>query len=212
MSSSVGIIGSGTVSKALAKGFIQVGYEVKVGSRSPEKLDWVKGLGENAHTGTFDEAASFGQIVVLAVLGEVTGQAIAHCNPRSFAGKLVIDPTNPLDFSRGMPPGVLPEFKDSSLGEFVQKKLPGSMVVKCFNTVPNSQFFRPKFKEALMLICGNDKGSKDKTTEVLKQFGWAGSVDVGGIEGARYLETLVPLWVRAATAVQSYDSMFTLVM
>jgi 8-hydroxy-5-deazaflavin:NADPH oxidoreductase len=211
MPSKVGIIGSGAVSKALAKGFSQVGYELKVGSRSPEKLEWVGQLGAKASTGTFDEAASFGEIVVLAVLGEVTEKAIDLCKPGNFVGKLVLDATNPLDFSKGRPPGLLPEFKNSSLGELVQKKLPESMVVKCFNTVPNSQFFQPKYKDAYMLICGNDESAKKTTTGILKQFGWAGSIDVGGIESARYTESLVPLWARAAMAVQSFDSMFVLV-
>jgi 8-hydroxy-5-deazaflavin:NADPH oxidoreductase len=110
-----------------------------------------------------------------------------------------------------MPPGMLPAFKDHSIGEFVQRKLPDSKVVKCFNTVPNSLFFRPKFHDASMMICGNDKSAKEETTLILKQFGWAGSIDVGGIESATYMEYLVPLWVRAAVAVQNFDSMLALV-
>jgi predicted dinucleotide-binding enzyme len=71
--------------------------------------------------------------------------------------------------------------------------------------------FRPKFEEAKMLVCGNDPGSKKEVGEILKQFGWAGSIDVGGIENARLLEALVVLWVRAAVATQSWNSMFALV-
>jgi predicted dinucleotide-binding enzyme len=184
---------------------------VKISSRSAEKLQpWIKETSGKGGSGTFEEAATFGDIVVLAVLGEVAESAINIAGPKNCSGKLVIDVTNPLDFSKGMPPSMLDSFKERSIGEMVQEKLPDSWVVKCFNTVPNSQFFRPKHSEAQMLICGNEKNAKEQTTAILKQFGWAGSLDVGGIESARYLEWLVPLWVRAAMAAQSWDSMFML--
>ncbi|MGI0078586.1 MAG: NADPH-dependent F420 reductase [Nitrososphaerales archaeon] len=157
MPKGVGILGSGKVGQALGKGFVTAGYEVKIGSRSPEKLDtWVKEVGGKAYAGTFDQAASYGDIVVLATLGEATDKAIDLAGRKNFAGKLVIDATNPLDFSKGMPPGLLPDFNTSSLGEYVQQKLPDSRVVKCFNTVPNSLMFRPRFPGTGMLICGND--------------------------------------------------------
>jgi 8-hydroxy-5-deazaflavin:NADPH oxidoreductase len=212
MPKKVGILGSGSVGKVLGTAFLEVGYEVKLGSRSPEKLDsWIKEHGRKVSAGSFDDAASYGDVVVLATLGEATENAINLCGTKSFAGKVVIDATNPLDFSRGMPPGLLPAFTTSSLAEFVQKKLPTAKVVKCFNTVPNSQMFRPKFAGARMLICGNDQRAKDETTRVLKEFGWSGAIDVGGIESARLLESLAVLWVKAAVATQDFNSMFVLV-
>jgi 8-hydroxy-5-deazaflavin:NADPH oxidoreductase len=207
----VGIIGSGEVSKALAHGFVELGYQVKVGSRSPDKLHlWPHELGGNLEAGTFEEAASFGDILVLAVLGDAVEQAIVKSDIDNFPGKLVIDVSNPLDFTKGMPPGLLERFTNSSIGELVQKMLPESQVVKCFNTVPNAMFYHPKFREARMLIAGNDKKAKDQVDQIMKEFGWAGTIDLGGIESARYMEALVPLWVRAATAVQSFESMFVL--
>jgi 8-hydroxy-5-deazaflavin:NADPH oxidoreductase len=212
MQKKVGIVGSGVVSQALAKGFLGIGCEVKVSSRTPEKLaSLVKEIGGKLGACTFGEAAFYGDIVVLATLGQATENAITLAGPKNFAGKLVIDATNSLDFSKGMPPSILPAYSSTSLGESVQKKLPDAHVVKCFNTVPNSQMFRPRFSGARMLICGNDKNAKEETSEILKQFGWSGAIDIGGIEGAGMLESLVILWVRAAVATQDFNSMFVLV-
>jgi predicted dinucleotide-binding enzyme len=210
----IGVLGSGDVGKALASGFLNCGYEVKIGSRSPaEKLNsWVKAQGEKkVSSGTFSEAAAFGDVVVLSTLGEGTSEAIEIAGAKNFYGKLVIDTSNPLDFSKGMPPGLLSEFSNSSLGEFVQKKLPKSSVVKCFNTVPHVVMFKPRFPKAKMLICGNSSGAKDEIREILREFGWSGAIDIGGIENSRWLESLVVLWVRAALASQTFDSMFMFV-
>lgn len=199
--------------KALAKFFSTVGYEVKIGSRSPEKLkDWIEqeGNGEIS-TGAFEQVASFSDIVVLATKGEALESAIDLAGLRNFSHNVVIDAANPLDFSKGMPPDILSKYSVQSLGEHVQQKLPDSKVVKCFNTVPNSVMFRPRFEGVQMLICGNDASSKQEVTNILKQFGWSGSIDVGGIENARLLEALVALWVRAAVATESWNSMFALV-
>jgi 8-hydroxy-5-deazaflavin:NADPH oxidoreductase len=211
MPNKVGILGSGEVGQTLAKGFLDSGYEVMIGSRSPEKLgSWREQAGPKAHVGTFQEAASFGELAVLSTLGQAAESAIDLAGPKNFSGKVLIDTTNPLDFSKGIPPSVLPAFATRPLGQFVQSKLPDAKVVKCFNTIPNTYMFRPKFQGAQMLICGNDKGAKDVVTSIVKQFGWTGSIDVGGIENARDLEALCVLWVKAASATQSFNSMFML--
>jgi 8-hydroxy-5-deazaflavin:NADPH oxidoreductase len=211
-SKKIGILGSGQVGQTLAKGFSTVGYGVKIGSRSPEKLKaWIEEAGGKISAGTFEQVASFGDLVVLSTNGEATENAIDLAGLGNFSHKVVIDTTNPLDFSKGMPPDILNKYSMKSLGEFVQQKLPYSKVVKCFNTVPNSVMFRPKFEGVQMLICGNDANSKQEVTNILNEFGWSGSIDVGGIENARWLEALVLLWVRAAVATQSWNSMFALV-
>jgi predicted dinucleotide-binding enzyme len=110
-----------------------------------------------------------------------------------------------------MPPGLLQEYSQRSLGEHVQGKLDDAKVVKCFNIVPNTIMFRPNFSEAEMLICGNDKAAKEKTNRILKEFGWAGSIDLGGIENSKWLEALTVLWVLTAAAAGSWNSMFKLV-
>ena len=198
----VGIIGSGDVGQVLGRGFANHGYEVKLGSRTPnsEKLKaWQAKCQGKASTGTFSETAAHGEILVLATLGTAVEEAIKLCGPDRFADKLVIDASNPLDFSKGMPPGLFVGTTDS-LGEKVQRLLPTAKVVKCFNTVNNQTMINPKMKEGLpdMVICGNDEDAKRKVAGILKEFGWGEPIDIGGIDGARWLEAYVALWVRLA--------------
>jgi 8-hydroxy-5-deazaflavin:NADPH oxidoreductase len=206
----VGVLGSGDVARALGHGFAEHGYNVMLGSRTPnsEKLKvWRKETPGETRTGTFVEAAAYGEILVLAVLGSVINEAIDLAVTKNFDGKLVIDTTNPLDFSKGMPPELFTGFNDS-LGERIQRKLPKAKVVKCFNTVPNSQMVGPTDNSVEMLICGNDPEAKQRVASILKQFGWAGAIDLGGITEARWLEAFVPLWVRTSMAVNSWNTVF----
>ena len=208
----VGIIGSGPVGQALGKAFCTLGYDVKISSRTPnsDKLKaWIREVGGKASAGTFAEAAAHGDILVLATLGVGTEQAIDLAGPEKFAGKTVIDATNQLDFSKGMPPGLLFQINDS-LGERIQRKLANAKIVKCFNTVPNSQMFKPKLKDAEMLICGNDPSAKKETETILKEFGWSGAIDSGRIENSNWLEAMVPLWIRAASTKGNWNSFFVL--
>jgi len=206
----IGILGSGDVGQALGKGFVSRGHEVTLGSRTPnsEKLKaWVSRAGKGATTGSFEDAASRGSVLVLATLGTVAEQVINQAGPLNFRGKLLIDATNPLDFSKGTPPGLFVGTTDS-LGERIQRKLPEARVVKCFNTVGNSQMVDPTYKDVEMLICGNDKTAKEEVTKILKEFGWKGAIDAGGIEGARWLEAMVPLWVRVGIALNNWNNVF----
>src|SRR3990170_2488474 len=164
----VGILGSGDVGRTLGKGFASRGHDVKIGSRSPrsEALQkWLKDSKGKASTGSPAEAAAHGEVLVLAILGEATEEAIDLAGPKNFDGKLVIDVTNPLDFSKGMPPGLFVGTTDS-LGERVQRKLPMARVVKCFNIVGNANMVDPKALGGPpdMIICGNDAGAKEKVT------------------------------------------------
>lgn len=208
----IGIVGSGTVGQALGTGFAKHGWDVMVGSREPgtEKLvQWKSAAGARARTGTFSEAARFGEVVVLATMGQAAEAALDLAGPPAFKGKLVLDATNPLDFSRGMPPGLLFGLTDS-LGERVQRKLPDAHVVKCFNTVPNTQMVDPQFRHGPppMMICGNDAGAKKRAADLLKEIGWTSTLDVGGIEASRWLEALVPLWLRVGTALGTFSHAF----
>jgi predicted dinucleotide-binding enzyme len=147
-------------------------------------------------SGSFAEAASFGELDVIATSWAGTDEVIRMANPKNFAGKVVIDVTNPLDFSKGMPPRLAIGHADSA-GETVQRMLPDSKVVKAFNTVGNSHFIHPDFPGGppTMFICGNDgKAKKTITDNILTKLGWE-TIDIGGIEGARLLEPLAFLWI-----------------
>lgn len=212
----VGILGSGQVGQALGRGLARHGHDVMIGSREPssEKLTkWKSSVGKSAHVGSFADAARFGEIVILATNGAGTEPALELAGAAPFKGKVVIDATNPLDFSRGMPPGLFVGTTDS-LGERVQRKLPEARVVKCFNTVGNAQMIDPKFTEGrpAMLLCGNDAEAKRTVERLLKELGWPGAIDAGGIDGARWLEALVPLWVRVGAARGTFAHAFEVVV
>ena len=197
----IGIMGTGDVGKALGKGFLALGHEVKMGSRDAKNekaLAWAKESGPNASVGTFADAAEFGEIVVLATLGVANESALKSAGPEKLRGKLVMDATNPLDFSGGVPPKLAISGNDSA-GERVQKLLPDAHVVKVFNTVGSPHFYRPGFPGGPpdMFICGKDGDAKRKVGGILKDFGW-GVVDVGGIESSRYLEAMCLVWVITA--------------
>jgi predicted dinucleotide-binding enzyme len=208
----VGILGSGDVGQALEKGFASRGHEVMIGSRTPNSdklVGWVKEAGSKASTGTFPQASAYGDMLVLAALGTAAEDIIELAGPANFRGKLLIDVTNALDFSKGMPPGLFVGTSDS-LGERIQRKLPEANVVKCFNTVGNRQMVNPTHKDVEMLICGNDPVAKQEVARILKDFGWKGAIDIGGIDGSRWLEAVTPLWVRVAVATNNWNSVFKL--
>jgi predicted dinucleotide-binding enzyme len=196
----IGILGSGDVGRKLADSFIENNQLVKIGSRNPnqEKLtEWMaKHDKAKVSSGTFAEAASFGELDLIATLWAGTADAIKMADPKNFAGKIVIDVTNPLDFSKGMPPRLAIGHTDSA-GETVQRMLPDSKVVKAFNTVGNPHFMHPNFPGGppTMFICGNnDESKKTVIDDILTKFGWE-TIDIGGIEGARLLEPLALLWI-----------------
>ena len=193
----VGIIGSGAVAKALGNGFIKHGFKVMLSSRDPEKLrDWIDQSGENALSGTFAEAAAFGNIVVLAVLGWAATEALEEAGPDNLNGKTVIDTTNPISET---PPedGVLrfTTSLDESLMEQLQHRFPDVNFVKAFNSVGNMFMVNPSFPggKPSMFICGNNQEAKNEVQEILDLFGWE-TEDMGKAAGARAIEPLCMLW------------------
>jgi predicted dinucleotide-binding enzyme len=207
----IGILGTGDVGKALGKAFLALGHEVKLGGRDAKNekaAAWVKESGPKASSGTFTDAASFGELIVLATLGAANKAALEQAGPRNLEGKVLIDATNPLDFSRGFPPSLAIAGSDSG-GEQVQRQAPGAQVVKAFNIVGNAHMFKPSFPGGPpdMFICGNDDGAKKKVTALLTDFGW-NTVDLGGIECARYLEAMCLVWVLYAARTNQWNHAF----
>jgi predicted dinucleotide-binding enzyme len=210
----IGVLGTGDVGRALGKAFLTLGHEVEMGSRSAaneKALAWAKGLGSKASVGTFADAAAFGDIVVLATLGVANESVLRSAGLEKFRGKVVIDTTNPLDFSGGMPPKLAVAGNDSA-GERVQRLLPDAHVVKAFNIVGNPFMFRPEFPGGPpdMFIAGNDDAAKKQVTSILKDFGWGGVYDLGGIESSRYLEAMCMVWVLSAVRDGNWNQAFKL--
>jgi predicted dinucleotide-binding enzyme len=193
----VAILGNGSVGTALAKGFAALGYQVIFGTRDVEgaktraALEAVPG----ARAAAFAEASAAASIAVLAVPWSGMEAVIFTAGPDNLAGKLVIDPSNPLDFSGEVPTMALGS--NDSAGELVQRLLPRSHVVKAFNIVTAAYMVRPRLPDGTpdMLIAGNDAGAKARVAEIIKGFGWRAPIDVGGIVESRLLEGLAMLWV-----------------
>ncbi len=207
----IGILGTGDVAKALGRGFVARGHDVKLGSREPSKVaGWVKESGPRASAWTFAETAAFGEIAVLATLWTGTENALGLAGRERLAGKVVIDCTNPLIFKPGALPSLALGHTDSG-GEQVQRWLPSSKVVKAFNTVGNMHMVDPHFPGGPpdMFICGNDDGAKAAVREILQSFGW-GTVDAGGIEASRLLEPMCILWVAYGVRTGTWNHAYKL--
>ena len=193
----IGIIGSGVVGQALAKGFIAHGYDVMIGTRDISKLTEFKKLtSEKIKIGNFQQTASFGKIIVLAVKGSAAKEALELAGKTNLTGKTIVDTTNPI---ADLAPenGVLRFFTDlnNSLMEQLQTAFPEANMVKAFNSVGNSFMVNPNFgnQKPTMFICGNNDASKTEVKEILEQFGWE-CEDMGGAQAARAIEPLCMLW------------------
>jgi len=195
--SRIGVLGSGVVGQVLAAGLVRHGYQVMIGTRSPDKLsDWLAGSGKGARAGSFSETAKFGEAVVLAAKGGAAQSVLELAGRQNLAGKIVIDTTNPI---ADEPPdnGVLRFFTDlnESLMEKLQKAYPAVRFVKAFSSVGNAFMVNPSFPggKPTMFIAGNDEHAKREVRSILTQFGWE-TEDMGGAEAARAIEPLCILW------------------
>jgi len=190
----IGVIGSGAVGKALAAGFIKHGFDTVIGSREPDKLEgWAGKAG--VKTGTFEQAARFGDIVVLAVKGTAAEAVVRHVAP-ALKAKIVMDATNPI---ADVPPaaGVLRLFttSDESLMERLEKAAPEAHFIKAFSCVGSGLMVDPSLPGGppTMFICGNDAEAKQQVAGILRLFGWEAE-DCGTAEAARAIEPLCMLW------------------
>lgn len=201
----IGILGTGATGEAIATALINKGHNVCMGSRNAggEKAKaWVKKAGKGALEGTFDGAVRFGELLFICLNGEHALRALETIAPEHIKGKIVIDVTNPLDFTHGMPPRILEAYSAVSLGEQIQQALPGAYVVKTLNTV-NTKLMVDARNVARgnhsLFLSGNDADAKNKVAHFLTDaFYWKGDnlIDLGGIETARVAEGIVPLWVQ----------------
>ncbi|MEO6168988.1 MAG: NAD(P)-binding domain-containing protein [Chitinophagales bacterium] len=195
----IGILGTGAVGNAIATKLIQLGHTVKMGSRTAvheKALAWVNKNGPAASQGTFEDATRFGELIILCLNGAGTIDALKMAGIENFMGKTVIDITNPLDFSKGMPPTLFVS-NTNSLGEEIQKILTDASIVKTLNIVTADVMVNPSLVpgDIDMLLCGNDEQAKATTVKLLQDFGWKNTIDLGTIQSARYMEAYVLLWV-----------------
>jgi 8-hydroxy-5-deazaflavin:NADPH oxidoreductase len=206
----IGVLGSGMVGAAIATKLVKLGHDVKMGSRTPDNekaAQWVKSAGGKASQGTFADAAAFGEIVWNCSNGAAALAVVKAAGEDNLRGKVLIDVSNPLDFSKGMPPSLFTGNTDS-LGEQIQRALPDTKVVKALNTVNCEIMVDPSRVKGDhdVFVSGNDAPAKGKVSEILKGwFGWKSVVDLGDITTARGTESYVAFWVRLWGALGTAD-------
>jgi hypothetical protein len=198
----IGVLGTGTVGCTLGSALVEGGHDVRMGSRSAgneSAVAWVAEAGGRASEGTFADAAGFGELVVNATAGAASLEALDAAGGEQLAGKVLVDVSNPLDFSAGMPP-TLTVCNDDSLGERIQRAFADVHVVKTLNTVTAAVMVQPGLVPGrhTLFVCGDDAGAKAQVGELLQGFGWPADaiLDLGDITAARAMEMYLPLWLR----------------
>jgi 8-hydroxy-5-deazaflavin:NADPH oxidoreductase len=193
----VAVLGTGAVAIALAKGFASRGHSVVFGTRDVQGKTALEAVAAVQCTSAalYASAAQNADIAVLTTSWSGTQNALQLAGAANLAGKLVIDVTNPLDFSSGKPALAL-GFPNSA-GKQIQDWLPGAHVVKAFNITSATRMIEPKFADGApdMFIAGNNAAAKAQTAEILKSFGWRSAIDMGDISKAYLLEALAMTWI-----------------
>ncbi len=206
----IGIIGGGMVGQTFGAALAAKGHDVVLGIRNPTAAELAK---ERTYTQTLadwhaqtgikvismTEAAAHGEVVVNATAGMASIAALTLAGADHLSGKVVLDISNPLDFSKGFPAFLAAEYSTpESLGEKIQAAFPTARIVKGFNTIAS-----PVMVDATLVpgdhdlfIAGNDAAAKATVTDIAKAFGWTSIIDLGDITGARASESLLPTWIR----------------
>ena len=215
----IGILGTGMVGRAHAAKLASLGHDVVIGTRVPARtlaLDRSDAMGnppfrawqkENpgVKLAAFAEAAAHGEIVINAVHGAAAVEALKPLE-RALDGKILIDITNPLDFSKGMPPSLFVSNTDS-LGEQIQRALPKTKVVKTLNTTTallQVDARRLAGGDHHIFLSGNDASAKSRAAALLAEwYGWGNVIDLGDITTSRGAEMILPIWVRLWGVLQT---------
>lgn len=204
--STVGILGDDALARSLGAGFLERGWKVMLGTRSPGRLsEWQHSVAGEPDVGSFADTAQYGDVVVLAVDPDAALSVIDRVGPEQFDDTLVVDATDPPETAtEPLETAVVASrhrFDQSvSLAEEIQGRLPDASVVKCFNGVPPDQVVDPEFDgdPPRPLLCGDDPIAKDRIAGILVAFGWPGARDLGDLTAARYVEALVAVQERPA--------------
>jgi len=219
----IAVIGTGTVGQTFASRLVSLGHKVMIGTRNvadklaatskdmygnPPFSEW-HAANKDVQLGTFAEAAAFGEIILNVTQGGNSINALMLADAKNLDGKILVDIANPLDFSKGMPPSLIPELSNTnSLGEEIQKTFPSVKVVKTLNTMWAGLMVNPAMINSgdhTNFICGNDADAKQKVKTLLNEFGWKNEniLDLGDISAARGTEAVLPIWLRIWGATQN---------
>jgi predicted dinucleotide-binding enzyme len=204
----VGIFGTGIVGTTIGTKLVELGHDVLLGSRTADNAKgaaWVGAAGAKASQGTFADAAAFGELLFNCTSGVGSLAALEAAGAAALGTKVLVDVSNPLDFSKGMPPS-LTVCNTDSLAERLQRAFPAVKVVKALNTMTANVMVDPSLVKGDhdVFLCGDDAAAKGKVTEILKGWlGWKHVVDLGDLTAARGQEMFLPLWVRLYGALQT---------
>lgn len=207
----IAVFGTGMVGDTIGSRLIELGHQVMMGSRSAtnEKAKaFVAKHATGASAGTYAEAAAFGEMIFNCTKGDGSIEALRLAG-QAINAKVLIDVANPLDFSKGMPPSLLPTLSNTnSLGEEIQKIFPQVKVVKTLNTMWCGLMVNPAMiggGDHTNFICGNDADAKANVKSLLNEFGWKNEnlLDLGDITNARGTEAVLPIWLRVWGATQN---------
>ncbi len=198
----IAVFGTGMVGDAIGSKLAELGHPVMMGSRTRDNEKakaFVDKHGGKATTGTFADAAEFGEIIFNCTAGTGSIDALRMAGEKSVNGKIIVDIANPLDFSKGMPPS-LAIVNTNSLAEEIQKTFPEAKVVKALNTMWCGLMVNPALingGDHSTFVCGNDTNAKEEVKTILRSFGWAEKniLDLGDITKARGTEMYLPLWL-----------------
>jgi predicted dinucleotide-binding enzyme len=201
----IGILGTGMVGTIVGTRLTELGHKVLMGARdvaNPVAAKWAATNGGLA--GTFRDAAKHGEVLINATLGAGSVAALRQADPIHLMGKVVIDISNPLDFSDGFPPSLNPVNTDS-LGERLQATFPQARIVKTLNTVLAHVMVDPASLAGPhdVFVAGNDGAAKDMVRRLLIELGWPAEdiIDLGGIRAARGTEMYMALWLALDSAL-----------
>ncbi len=211
------VLGTGMVGHTLATKLASLSHDVRMGARTADNekaKSWADTNGPSASNATFQEAAQWADRVVFAVSGGRILDVADLVTNDAVAGKTIIDVTNPLDTSQGMPPTLIPELSNTtSAAEELQKRLPDAKVVKTLNTMNHQIMVDPSRVpgEHDVFLCGDDDAAKADVVAMLAEFGWRDPVDLGPLAAARGTEGLMPFWLRMWGAVGNADFNYRIV-
>jgi hypothetical protein len=180
----IGILGSGAIGSTLARLWTNAGHEIAMAnSRGPDSLaELAAQIGPLCHPMTIDEAAAFGEIVVLAVPFR---RPEALPRPDLVKGKIVVDAMNP--YAEG---GGLLDLGGRTSSAITAERLPGARIVKAFNTMhwetlaTAGRPYVPEERRLCIFLAGDDARAKDRVAQLIREIGFApvdtGSLVIGG--------------------------------
>ena len=196
----IGVLGTGIVARTLGRRLVELGHSVALGSRDanhPAATEWLATVGtaRGSRAGTFADAATHGAVLINATSGAGSIAAIRSAGERNLHGKVLLDVSNPLDFSSGELH--LSVVNTDSLAEQIQRSFPDVRVVKTLNTVNAEVMVHPERlpEETSMFVAGDDPEAKATAADLLRSLGWRSILDLGGITAARGMEMYLVLWL-----------------